>query len=503
VQHPKEFDQLLGLWAEIDDLRNVAAILDWDEKTQMPASGATARADQRSTIDRLAHERLASPALGDLLQRLESYEQSLERSSDEAGIIRIAHREHQQATKLPLQLVTDFSRARADAYVQWIKARQAKDFSLFVDSLERIHDLSRRSAEAIGYQGHPLNAMLEQSEPGMCVDDFERLFDELRGTLVPLVRAISEAEQVDDRVLRQEFDPAKQWEIGLAGVRSIQFKLDEGRADFSVHPFSTTFTPRDTRITTRVMRDDFPPCFFGLLHEAGHGHYMQGIPERFRRTPLADGASAGMHESQSRMWENLVGRSRSFWQRFYPVAQAYFPAQTKDVTVDDWYRAINRVKPSLIRVEADEVTYNLHIMIRWELEKAVYDGTLQIRDLAAAWNTKFEQYLGIVPPNDLVGVLQDIHWTGGFGACFQGYTLGNVISVQLYDACLQQQPGLQTRFMAGDFSGLLEWNRRQVHAYGRKFGPQELTEIATGKPLTAKPYLDYVVGKYREIYGLR
>jgi carboxypeptidase Taq len=502
-QHPEDYRRLLELWAEIDDLQNVVAVLEWDEKTQMPESGAPARADQRATIERLAHERVSSPALGDLLQRLRSYEQELDYRSDEASIIRVARREHEQATKLPLKLVTQFSKARSEAYVQWIKARQAKDFSLFADSLERIYDLSRQAAEAIGYHGHPLNAILEQSEPGMTVDDFEQLFDELRGTLVPLVKAIGEAEPVEDRMLRQEFDPAKQWEIGLAGVRYINFKLNEGRADFSVHPFSISFSPKDTRITSRIIRDDFPPCFFGLLHEAGHGHYMQGIPERFRHTPLASGASGGMHESQSRTWENLVGRSWGFWQRFYPVAEAYFPKQTKGVSVEQWYRAVNRVQPSFIRVEADEVTYNLHIMVRWELEKEVFDGKLQVKDLAEAWNAKFQQYLGITPPNDLVGVLQDIHWAGGFGASFQSYTLGNVISVQLYEACLRDRPELAAQFAAGDYSGLLRWSREHVHAYGAKFGPQELTKIATGQALSAQPYLGYITKKYSEIYGLK
>ena len=415
----------------------------------------------------------------------------------------MARREHEQATKLPVKLVMEFSRARSSAYVEWIKARQAKDFSLFAGSLERIYDLSRQAAEALGYQDHPLNAILKQSEPGMTVADFEQLFDELRTTLVPLAKSIQDAEQVNDAMLRQEYDPAKQWDIGLAGVRAINFQLDEGRADFSVHPFSITFAPKDTRITTRIIRDDFPPCFFGLLHEAGHGHYMQGIPERFRHTPLASGASGGMHESQSRTWENLVGRSRSFWQRFYPVAQAYFPDQTKGVSLEQWHRAVNRVKPSFIRVEADEVTYNLHIMIRWELEKAVYDGKLQIKDLSEAWNAKFEQYLGIVPPNDLVGVLQDIHWTGGFGAGFQSYTLGNVISVQLYEACLRDRPELAGQFAAGDYSGLLSWSREHVHSHGAKYGPQELVKIATGQPLSAKPYLGYITKKYSEIYGLK
>ncbi len=501
---PQEFQRLMDLWAEIDDLSMVSAVIYWDEQTQMPKSGSAARADHKATLDRLVHERISNPEIGQLLDKLTTWEKEIDYHSDEAGILRVARLQHERATKLPVELVIEFSRARSEAFGTWLKAREAKDFSIFAPSLQKIYELSRKSAEAIGYTEHPMDAFIATSEPGMTTADFDTLFAELRETLVPLVKNITEnGRPVDDSVLTKLYDPKLQWEVGLKAVRAINFNLDEGRADFSVHPFSISFTPNDTRITSRIREDDFRPCFFGLLHEAGHGHYMQGIPVKYRRSPLMEGASAGAHESQSRTWENLVGRSLSFWQNFYPVVQQAFPEQTNGVSVEDWHRAVNRVQPSFIRVEADEVTYNLHIMIRFELEKAVYDGKLQIKDLAEAWNQKFREYLGIEPENDLIGVLQDIHWTGGFGAGFQGYTLGNVMSAQFYQAALRDNPALAAEFAKGDYSGLLAWSREHIHSHGAKYGPQEVMQIATGEPLTAKAYLEYITEKFSSIYELK
>jgi len=501
--YPKEYQRLLEICAGIDDLKNVLAVLNWDERTQMPKSGASARADHKATIGRLLHERVSSPELGKLLEKLEPWAKELPYDSDEAGIIRVARRNHLRAVKTPEKLVVDISRARSEGYQSWLRAREAKDYKVFAPSLRRIYHLHRELAEALGYEEHPLDALLDQSEPGMKTREIEKLFQELRETLVPLVKKISEkGTVVSDAALKQPFDTEKQWEIGIEGVKTIGFCLDEGRMDISVHPFTTSFSPKDVRITTRIKPNEFGSCFFACLHEAGHGHYCQGIPVKYRRTPLAGGASSGMHESQSRTWENLVGRSKGFWENFYPKVQKMFPEQTKNVSLEDWYRAVNCVRPSLIRVEADEVTYNLHIMVRFELEKAVYDGKMNIDDLAEAWNAKFQEYLGIAPENDLVGVLQDIHWSGRFGASFVSYTLGNVISVQLYEAAIRDNPELKDQFARGDYSGLLEWSRRNIHAHGSKYQPKELVEKATGKPLSTEPYLRYITRKFSEIYEL-
>jgi len=457
-----------------------------------------------TTLRRLSHERFTSPEVGALLDDLADYEKSLPYDSDEASILRVTRREYDLATKLPQDLVVEMSRVSNEAYHKWMDARQAKEFSMFVPSLERIVALSRQKADALGYECEPLDALIDLREPGFTAADLDKLFAELRAGLVPLAQQIAaNTDRVSDAPFRQRYDVETQLQMGRAAVRAIGFDLDQrGRQALSVHPFSISFTPDDTRITTRVNENWLGPSLFGLLHEAGHGTYMQGVPVRLRRTPLHNGASAGLHESQSRLWENYVGRSRAFWQFFLPVAKAFFPDQLGGATVDQVYAAANIVRPSLIRVEADEVTYNLHIMIRYELEKDVFAGRLAVADLPAAWNAKFEAYLGITPPDDLVGVLQDIHWTMGFGGSFQSYTIGNVASVALCRKAEEDNPGMHEQWAKGDFSALLTWMQNNVHAHGAKYKPNELLLKVTGQELAAAPYLEHIKAKYSEVYGL-
>jgi len=504
AKRPAEFAELLSLWAEVDDLENVMSILNWDEQTKMPKGGAEARADHKATVQRILHQKLSSPRIGRLLESLASYQAEIPYDSDEAGMLRATRRAYDRATKVPEALVIEMSRTGSNGFNTWLRAREAKDFSLFAGDLERIVDVMVKVAGALGYDRTPMDALLDQREPGMKVADLEQLFGDLRGRLVPLAKKIFErVDAADSGAIHQAYDIPGQWKAGLMAVRSIGFNLDEyGRADTSVHPFSTTFSPQDVRITTRFMENYLPASLFAFLHEAGHGQYMQGIPVRFRRTPISKQCSAGFSESQSRMWENLVGRSREFSKYLLPRLREIFPRQLSAVDVETWYRAVNRVRPSFIRVEADEVTYNLHIMLRFELEKDVLAGRVRVKDLAGAWNAKFKEYLGIEPPNDLVGVLQDIHWSRQFGASFQGYTLGNVISAQLFQAALPVNPSMPEQLEQGNCSALLEWTRKNVHAHGSKFVPQELIVKATGKPLSTEPYLNYIESKYRDIYGL-
>lgn len=500
-----QFGRLRELLAEVEDLEMAGAVLYWDQQTQMPRGGAAARADHMTTLRRLAHERFTSPEVGELLDALAAYEQSLPYDSDEAAILRVTRREYSRAAKLPRDLVVALSRAGTEAYHKWTDARKAKDFGVFAPSLERIVALSREKADALGYEAEPLDAMIDLREPGFTAAKLDTLFAELRATLVPLAGRIAEhSDRISDAPFRQRFDVETQLQMGRAAVRAIGFNLDDrGRQALSVHPFSISFTPDDTRITTRVNEQWLGPSFFGLLHEAGHGTYMQGIPVRFRRTPLHNGASAGLHESQSRLWENYVGRSRSFWRFFLPVARAFFPDQLGTATVEQVYAAANVVRPSFIRVEADEVTYNLHIMLRYELEREVFAGRLAVADLPAAWNAKFQAYLGITPPDDLTGVLQDIHWTQEFGGSFQSYTIGNVASVALCRMAAAEHPDMEEeRWPKGDFSGLLNWMQDNVHAHGAKYKPNELLLKATGHELTAGPYLEHIRAKYAEIYRL-
>ena len=500
----ERFERLAALVAEVVNLRQASGILYWDQQTMMPKAGAEARGNQMATLDKLAHEKFTRPEIGQLLEDLRSYEASRPHDSDEASAIRVTRREYEKATKLPPDLVERLSRAANDGFGVWLQAREARDYQVFRPALERTYGLMREVADVLGYQDHPMDPLLDQSEPGMKVAEVETLFAELRETLVPLCQAIfAKVDAVDDRPLRQRFPHDQQMAASREAARIAGFDLEtRGRLDLSVHPFTSGFSPNDVRITTKVDEDFLPTSFFASLHEAGHGNYSQGVPVKFQQSLLDDGPSAGLHESQSLLWENVVGRSRAFWEFYYPSLKRVFPAQFDGVSMESVYRAVNKVQPSFIRVDADEVTYNLHVMIRFELEKAVFDGKLALKDLDEAWNAKFKDYLGLTPPDDLAGVLQDIHWTGGFGAAFAGYTIGHVSCLQLYEKTRRDIPGLEAGFARGEFAPLLGWMNRNIHAHGSKFTPQELLERATGRPLTAEPYLEYIRRKFGGIYGV-
>ncbi len=500
----KDYQRLVELLAEVTALRQSGGLLFWDQQTYMPRAGARARGNHLATLSKVAHEKFTAPEIGRLLERLRDWEETLPYDSDEASTVRVARREYEKATRLPPDLVVRHSRARTRAHEAWIEARQKNDYKVFRPALGEMVDIMREVADALGYEDHPLDALLDQQEPGMKTADMEKLFGELRQGLVPLVRAIAEkADAVDDSFLHQPFDRETQMEVCREAAGAIGFDLEtRGRIDLSVHPFTIGFSRSDVRFTIRIDEGFFNAGFFASLHEAGHGTYMQGLPERFEQSILHEGASSGLHESQSRLWENIVGRSRAFWEFYYPRLQKGFPEQLGKVSREDFYRAVNKVEPSFIRVEADEVTYNLHIMVRFELEKAVFDRELGLDDLPGAWNEKFRNYLGITPPDDLRGCLQDIHWTFGFGGGFAGYTIGNVASVQLYEKALEEHPGLEEEFARGEFSSLLRWMNENVHAHGAKFEPQELLQRVTGRPLDAGPYLAYIKRKFSDIYGL-
>ena len=500
----EKITKLKNYWAEIDDLKSIGMVLYWDKQTKMPSSGSVARGEHLSTIYSLVHKKITSPELTAILHDLEKHESELDFHSDEAGMIRATRREYEEATKLPESLVKEKAVTSSQVYLAWLKAREENNFKMFVPQLKKSVDLAKRTAEALGYTEHPLDALINQNEPGFKTSELDVLFKEIKNFLVPLVQKINQNKHlVSDKVLQQYYKPDLQWKLGKAAVRAINFKLDEGSCDTSVHPFSIYFSSIDVRITSRINENDFRPCFFGFLHEAGHGQYMQGLPLEYRRTPLMGGISAGIHESSSRLWENIVGRSWLFTKNFYPVIKAFFPLQTQGISEKDWYKAVNKVKASYIRVEADEVTYNLHIMLRFEIEKGIMEGKYRVEDLEEIWNEKFKKYLGIVPPNPSLGVLQDIHWTNNFGGGFQGYTIGNLAASQLYTQALKDQPYMLKEFEQGDYSSLLEWTRHNLHYYGLKYTPQELLKKSTGQKLHTKAYFDYLTNKYSDIYELK
>ena len=495
------FERLREKLALVSDLNHAAAVLAWDQETYMPPKGAEARAQQLATLSKLAHEFFTSDEIGELLEQLEPQVRDLPYDSFEASLVRVTKRLYERERKIPTELVEQLARATSLGTEAWKQARKESNFSLFRPHLETILDLTIQKAEALGYEDHIYDALLDLYEPEMKTSHVKTILDDLREKLVPIVAAIREAPSPDDSFLKREYDEQKQWDFGLLIIKDFGYDFERGRQDRSAHPFTISFSVNDVRITTRIQKDFLPTGLFGTLHECGHALYDQGLDPQLERTPLASGASLSVHESQSRLWENLVGRSRPFWEGYYPKLQETFPAQLGDVELERFYRAINKVEPSLIRVEADEVTYNLHIMLRFELELQLVERKLPVSDLPEVWNAKMKEYLGVEPPNDALGVLQDIHWSGGAIGYFTTYTLGNLLSAQLFQSAQQDIPDLIEQIRSGRFQELLGWMREKIHKHGRKFPPMELVRRATGKELEAESYLEYIRGKYSEIYG--
>ena len=496
--------RLKEILGEVTDVNRASAVLTWDQETYMPPGGVANRADQLTTLRRLAHVRFTSEEVGRLLEEAEGEVGGLPFDSDDASIVRVTRRDYDLARKLPTELVAEIARAGATARPVWQKARQDSDFKLFEPYLERNVELNRKVADALGYRERPYDALLDRTEPGLTTDQLEAIFAQLKGAIVPLVGDVARhSEAVDDSVLYRGFDPDAQVAYALQVVIKLGYDPERGRQDLSTHPFTISFGPGDVRITTRVSRDFFNECLFGSIHEAGHGMYNQGIGQNLDRTPLWSGASPGVHESQSRLWENMVGRSAAFWRYFYPSLRNAFPGPLKGVDEESFFRAVNKSYPSLIRVEADEVTYNLHILLRFELENELLEGSLKVADLPEAWNARIKSYLGIDVPNDREGVLQDIHWSGVSFAIFPGYTLGNLMGAQLMEKARKELPDLDGTIERGEFGVLLKWLRTNVYRHGRKFTPNELMERVTGQPLTAEPWIAYVRQKFGALYGAK
>ena len=495
------YRDLLARSAVLSDLTQAHAVLSWDENTYMPPGAAEARGRQMATLETIAHERLTDPALGELVEALEAA--GLPEDSVEAAAVRQARRAIDRATRLPVELVEALGKHTARSRAVWARARQEQDFGAFAPELERMVELKRQEAEALGFEAHPYDALHDVYEPGSTVARLHEVFTPLRRETTELVRAIRDAgRSVDDGVLRQAFDEAKQKRFALDTVTAFGYDLEHGRLDPTVHPFATALSKYDVRITTRYQGHFLNPALFGAMHETGHALYEQGIADAYYRTPLEGASSLGIHESQSRLWENLVGRSRAFWEGAYPKLQRTFPQQFGDVHLDAFYAAINKVEPTFIRVEADEVTYNLHVMLRFELEQGLMAGDLSVAELPSAWNDFMHDALGITPPNDALGVLQDVHWSIGLFGYFPTYTLGNLMSVQLFDAATAAHPELPREIRAGRFATLLGWLRENVHRHGARYLPEELLVRATGSGLDAAPYLAYLRRKYGELYGL-
>lgn len=496
-------DDLKARLRDVSDLQMAASVLHWDQTTHMPPGGAAARGRQIAIITRLAHEKHTDPAIGKLLDDLRPYAESLPYDADDAALVRIARRLYDRAVQVPASFAAEVVAHQAASVQVWQKARPANDFAAVRPYLEKSVDLARQYSSFFAGYEHIADPLIDVPDPGMTVAVLRPLFGSLRDQLVPLVQAITMQPPADDSCVRQRFPVDQQWAFGLEVIRRFGYDMNRGRQDRSAHPYTTKFSIGDVRITTRVSENDLRPALFATLHESGHGMYEQGLAESYEGTPLARGTSSGAHESQSRLWENIVGRSRGFWMYWYARLQDVFPQQLGGVALDTFYRAINKVQRSLIRTEADECTYNLHIIIRFDIECALLEGKLAVKDLPEYWNGRYQSDLGVTPPDDKDGCLQDTHWfSGNVGGRFQGYTLGNILAAQFYQAALQAHPETPEQLAHGAYNALHGWLKENIYRHGRKFSAAELTERLTGSGLSIAPYIGYLRAKFGELYDL-
>jgi carboxypeptidase Taq len=487
--------------AEIYDLNAAGSVLGWDEATYMPKGGALARGRQSALLQRLAHERFVDPALGLALDRLEPQAEKL--APADASLIRVVRRDYEKSIKVPAEYVARASVHGSASYNAWIKARPANDFAVMIPFLETTLGLSREYASFFAPYDHIADPMIDDADEGVTTATAQRLFIELRRELVPLAQAICDQAPPEDAFLRRTFAEPDQLAFGLSVARQMGYDIERGRLDKTHHPFCTRFSVGDVRITTRVRENDIGDALFSTLHEAGHAMYEQGVTPAYEGTPLGRGVSAGVHESQSRLWENVVARSRPFWEHYYPALQQTFADQLGAVPLDAFHRAINKVERSLIRTDADEVTYNLHIMLRFDLELRLLGGQLEIKDLPEAWRAGMLADVGAAPSDDRDGCLQDVHWYGGgLGGGFQSYTMGNILSAQFFAAATRAHPDIPGEIARGRFATLHGWLADNIYRHGRALTPGEIVERATGSPMTIAPYLAYLRGKYGALYRL-
>jgi carboxypeptidase Taq len=509
---PAERGDLPGHYAELADLlreaavlASVSATLGWDQETVMPPAAAPLRAEQLSALSALVHERRTSPRMRELLEQCED-DASLTGDPVVAANLREVRRGFDLATRLPTSLVREIAETSSRAMEAWKDARERDDFPAFAPWLEKTVELNRAKAACYGFAegGEAYDALLDEFEPGMTGAEVERVFGALRAGLAPLIAAVAESPtRPDERLAGIRVPAAAQETLGRAVLERIGFDFRAGRLDVSTHPFCEGAGPGDTRLTTRYREDEFLDALVSSLHEAGHGMYEQGLPKAAHfGLPMAESASLGIHESQSRMWENMVGRSRPFWEWALPLARDAFGSALAGTTVEEIYGYLNRVEPGLTRVEADEATYNLHVMLRFDLERAMLRGDLPVRDVPGAWRERMRQDLGVGVPDDRSGALQDIHWSMGALGYFPTYTLGNVYAAQLWETIREQLPELDGQLARGEFAPLLEWLRENVHRHGRRFRAPELVERVTGRPPSPEPLLRYLRGKLEPLYGI-
>ncbi|MEM6724062.1 MAG: carboxypeptidase M32 [Bacteroidota bacterium] len=493
-----EYNSLVKTMQQIADIYNSIAVLQWDKEVNLPTKGARFRSQQISTLAGIAHEKFTAPALGAGLaeMQLDSLDDRARRN------VSLIRESYEREKKLPTAFVIRRSQVISACYHAWLQARKGNDFSLFAGPLADMVAVKREQCEILGYEDHPYDALMHEFEPKAKTVEITKLFADVRQELVAFAQEIKAKPQVNDGFLRKHYDKDKQWNYGLDILKAIGYDFEAGRQDISPHPFTTNFSPEDVRVTTRIDEQDLANMIWSCIHEGGHALYEQGLPTDQYGLPLGQYLSLGIHESQSRLWENNVGRSQEFWLTHYPDLQATFPENLGSVSLEDFYKAINKVEPNLIRTEADELHYHFHVLIRFEIEKGLIEGSIDVKDLANIWNAKYKDYLGVDVPDDNRGVLQDVHWAHGSIGYFPTYSLGSFYAAQFFAQAENDIPGLIEQISAGNTTELLSWLRTQVHQHGKMYTADELCTRITGEPLNFNYFMEYARKKFGGIYGL-
>lgn len=494
------FDQFLEKVQTIADIGSATAVLGWDQETYMPDGAVQARAEQTATLSKLAHRLSCEEEFGTIVESLSNGAGATLNEWQRKAVFE-TKKQRDKATKFPEKFVHESAKAMALGNEAWKKARANNDFSLYQSSLEKIVEIKQQEAEYLGYDTNPYNALLNEFEEGMTVEELKPVFSRLSAETKRLLEKVNSApSKPSDAILYAGFDKNKQLEFSKNIVKQLGFDFTNGRVDLTTHPFCTSFGMTDVRLTTRIYENDLRSCLFGLIHESGHGMYEQGFDKQFSRTPLANGTSMGIHESQSLFWENMVARSQEFWQWAFPQLQATFPDRLNGVSDKDFYKAINVISPSEIRVEADELTYNMHIILRFEIEEALINNRLQVKDIPEIWNAKTKEYLGFTPVSDTKGCLQDIHWSFGGLGYFPSYTLGKLYAAMWFDKLKEEIPNVKDKFANGDFADTLAWLRKNIHSFGKSKSPSELCQDICGVSLTEKNFIAHVERKIDKVY---
>jgi carboxypeptidase Taq len=492
------YDSYKTKMQKIADVKYAAAVLEWDQETYMPVKGSDFRGRQIATLNEIAHSFLTDEAFGSLLLELNA---ATGLSAEEKRNAELSLEDYQLNKKLTPSFVRKRSEAIHAAYHAWVKARRANDGHIFQEPLDQLIVLKRQQAELLGYEDHPYNALMNEYDKGLTVNIVDTIFKKLQPALSTLLDFIKWQPQVDDSFLHQLFDKNSQWKYGLSILKKIGFDFESGRQDISIHPFTTNFSNADVRVTTRIDENNFSNMTWSCIHEGGHALYEQGLPPEQYGLPLGEYCSLSIHESQSRIWENNIGRSQAFWQHNFPALKTFFPEQLGNVTPRQFFKGINKVQPSLIRTEADELTYHFHVMIRYEIEKLLIEGTITVKDIPAYWNELYKKYLEVTVPDDLHGYLQDIHWSHGSFGYFATYSTGSLYAAQLYAAVEKEQITIEEQIKLGDTNTVLDWLRKNIHSKGRFHTSEALCKAATGAYLDAKYFTDYATKKYQDIYS--